>query len=144
MMERKLYGPMGFNMMYPFSIGDLRDSAVCLTNYMENSGGGKIPWQDLKYIFGEIMCVLWLQRVVLPVVRRMPRVTLRCKQHLSNVSFHSGNQRLFQPTEFTVSPSEPVCLCFRCKNNVVLLRGVSRLPLGLQGHHAAAHKCLSP
>eukprot|EP00903_Cladosiphon_okamuranus_P006208 g6103.t2 len=55
MMERKLYGPMGFNMMYPFSIGDLRDSAVCLTNYMENSGGGKIPWQDLKYIFGEIM-----------------------------------------------------------------------------------------
>lgn len=57
MMERKLYGPMGFNMMYPFSIGDLRDSAVCLTNYMENSGGGKIPWQDLKYIFGEIMYV---------------------------------------------------------------------------------------
>ncbi|CAM9107555.1 unnamed protein product [Discosporangium mesarthrocarpum] len=55
MMERKLYGPMGFNMMYPFSIGDLRDSAVCLSNYMENSGGGKIPWQDLKYIFGEIM-----------------------------------------------------------------------------------------
>lgn len=59
MMERKLYGPMGFNMMYPFSIGDLRDSAVCLTNYMENSGGGKIPWQDLKYIFGEIMYVTW-------------------------------------------------------------------------------------
>lgn len=58
MMERKLYGPMGFNMMYPFSIGDLRDSAVCLTNYMENSGGGKIPWQDLKYIFGEIMYVV--------------------------------------------------------------------------------------
>lgn len=56
-MERKLYGPMGFNMMYPFSIGDLRDSAVCLTNYIENSGGGKIPWQDLKYIFGEIMYV---------------------------------------------------------------------------------------
>eukprot|EP00611_Tribonema_gayanum_P021674 TRINITY_DN4214_c0_g1_i1.p1 TRINITY_DN4214_c0_g1~~TRINITY_DN4214_c0_g1_i1.p1 ORF type:complete len:1693 (-),score=702.71 TRINITY_DN4214_c0_g1_i1:70-5124(-) len=55
MMERKLYGPMGFNMMYPFSVGDLKDSAVCLANYMENSGGGKIPWQDLKYIFGEIM-----------------------------------------------------------------------------------------
>ena len=54
-MERKLFGPMGFNMKYPFSIGDLRDSATCLQNYMENSGGGKIPWQDLKYIFGEIM-----------------------------------------------------------------------------------------
>ena len=55
MLERKQYGPMGFNMMYPFSIGDLRDSAVVLSNYMENSGGGKIPWADLRYIFGEIM-----------------------------------------------------------------------------------------
>jgi dynein heavy chain len=55
MLERKQYGPMGFNMMYPFSIGDLRDSAVVLSNYMENSGGGKIPWVDLRYIFGEIM-----------------------------------------------------------------------------------------
>ena len=73
MMERKLYGPMGFNMMYPFSIGDLRDSAVCLTNYMENSGGGKIPWQDLKYIFGEIMYVVapgWC-RCVWSVLRPM-------------------------------------------------------------------------
>ena len=55
MLERKQYGPMGFNMMYPFSVGDLRDSAVVLSNYMENSGGGKIPWADLRYIFGEIM-----------------------------------------------------------------------------------------
>jgi len=55
MLERKQFGPMGFNMMYPFSIGDLRDSAVVLSNYMENSGGGKIPWADLRYIFGEIM-----------------------------------------------------------------------------------------
>jgi dynein heavy chain, axonemal len=55
MLERKQYGPMGFNMMYPFGIGDLRDSAVVLANYMENSGGGKIPWADLRYIFGEIM-----------------------------------------------------------------------------------------
>lgn len=55
LMERKQFGPMGFNMKYPFSIGDLRDSATCLQNYMDNSGGGKIPWQDLKYIFGEIM-----------------------------------------------------------------------------------------
>jgi len=55
MMERKMFGPMGFNMKYPFSMGDLRDSATCLQNYMENIGGGKIPWQDLKYIFGEIM-----------------------------------------------------------------------------------------
>ena len=55
MIERKQYGPMGYNMMYNFSIGDLKDSSVVLTNYMENSGGGKIPWADLRYIFGEIM-----------------------------------------------------------------------------------------
>jgi len=55
LMERKLYGPMGYNMMYPFSLGDLRDSAVCLNNYMEVNAGGKIPWADLRYIFGEIM-----------------------------------------------------------------------------------------
>ena len=30
MIERKKFGPKGFNMMYPFSLGDLRDSAVCL------------------------------------------------------------------------------------------------------------------
>jgi dynein heavy chain len=55
LMERKMYGPMGYNMMYPFSLGDLRDSSVCLSNYMEANAGGKIPWADLRYIFGEIM-----------------------------------------------------------------------------------------
>ena len=44
----------GFNMMYPFATGDLRDSVVCLQNYMENTSG-KIPWEDLRYIFGQIM-----------------------------------------------------------------------------------------
>jgi dynein heavy chain len=28
LMERKLFGPLGYNMQYPFSLGDLRDSAV--------------------------------------------------------------------------------------------------------------------
>jgi dynein heavy chain len=54
MIERKKFGAKGFNMMYPFSLGDLGDSAMCLQNYMENASG-KIPWEDLRYIFGEIM-----------------------------------------------------------------------------------------
>jgi len=54
MIERKKFGAIGFNMMYPFSLGDLRDSSVCLANYMENASG-KIPWDDLRYIFGQIM-----------------------------------------------------------------------------------------
>merc|ERR1712196_413779 len=53
-MERRKFGPMGYNMMYPFGLGDLRDAAICLQNYMENAPS-KIPWDDLRYIFGEII-----------------------------------------------------------------------------------------
>ena len=44
-------------MHYNFSIGDLRDSAVVCQNYLERSAAssGKVPWEDLRYIFGEIM-----------------------------------------------------------------------------------------
>eukprot|EP00937_MAST-01D_sp_MAST-1D-sp2_P002818 g2818.t1 len=55
LMERKQFGSLGYNRMYPFSVADLRDSYAVLSNYMENTGGGKIPWEDLKYLFGEIM-----------------------------------------------------------------------------------------
>eukprot|EP00930_Biecheleria_cincta_P085161 TRINITY_DN7456_c0_g2_i1.p1 TRINITY_DN7456_c0_g2~~TRINITY_DN7456_c0_g2_i1.p1 ORF type:complete len:2485 (-),score=519.86 TRINITY_DN7456_c0_g2_i1:101-6748(-) len=55
MLERKKFGPLGYNMNYPFSNGDLRDSASVLYNYLEGSTSVKIPWDDLKYIFGEIM-----------------------------------------------------------------------------------------
>ncbi len=56
MLERRKFGSKGFNMIYPFSIGDLRDSAVVLQNYLDsNAASGKIPWDDLRYIFGEIM-----------------------------------------------------------------------------------------
>merc|ERR1719387_913248 len=55
MLERKKFGPLGYNMMYPFSAGDLRDSASVLYNYLEGSSAVKIPREDLRYIFGEIM-----------------------------------------------------------------------------------------
>merc|ERR1719482_2362723 len=55
MLERKKFGPMGYNMMYPFSTGDLCDSAGVLYNYLENNSSGKVPWEDLRYLFGEIM-----------------------------------------------------------------------------------------
>jgi dynein heavy chain len=54
MVERKKFGSKGFNMQYPFAIGDLVSSAAVLRNYME-SAPTKIPWVDLRYIFGEIM-----------------------------------------------------------------------------------------
>jgi dynein heavy chain len=56
MLERRKFGPKGWNMKYPFSVGDLRDSAIVLNNYMEsNAASGKLPWDDLKYLFGQIM-----------------------------------------------------------------------------------------
>ena len=56
MCERRKFGTKGWNRFYPFSTGDLRDSAIVLQNYLDgNAGSGKIPWDDLKYIFGEIM-----------------------------------------------------------------------------------------
>jgi dynein heavy chain len=55
LIERRRFGPKGWNMMYPFSIGDLRDSQIVLNKYMESNQGGKVPFDDLIYIFGEIM-----------------------------------------------------------------------------------------
>jgi dynein heavy chain, axonemal len=57
MLERRKFGAKGFNGLYPFNIGDLRDSAAVLKNYLDSNSNGstKVPWDDLKYIFGEIM-----------------------------------------------------------------------------------------
>jgi len=54
MLERRKFGPKGFNLIYPFSIGDLFNSASVLHNYMEHAPS-KVPWDDLRYLFGEIM-----------------------------------------------------------------------------------------
>ena len=51
--ERKRFGALGWNMSYPFNMGDLRDSYLVLNRYMETaSGSSKIPFEDLIYIFG--------------------------------------------------------------------------------------------
>uniref|UniRef100_K3X576 AAA+ ATPase domain-containing protein n=1 Tax=Globisporangium ultimum (strain ATCC 200006 / CBS 805.95 / DAOM BR144) TaxID=431595 RepID=K3X576_GLOUD len=54
MLERKKFGAQGFNMMYPFAASDLLASSTVLKNYMENAPA-RVPWQDLRYLFGEIM-----------------------------------------------------------------------------------------
>jgi len=54
MIERKKFGPKGWNAVYPFNTGDLVNSGTVLVNKLENTGN-KIPWADLRYIFGEIM-----------------------------------------------------------------------------------------
>jgi dynein heavy chain len=107
MLERRKFGPKGWNMKYPFSAGDLRDSAVILNNYMEqNASSGKIPWDDLKYLFGEIMygghivdgwdrvlCKAYLDNLMndalindeaglFPFIENRPGISFKCPQPL--------------------------------------------------------------
>ncbi|XP_014280457.2 dynein beta chain, ciliary [Halyomorpha halys] len=51
--ERRKFGPQGWNKVYPFNVGDLNISASVLYNYLE--ANSKVPWEDLRFLFGEIM-----------------------------------------------------------------------------------------
>ena len=52
-LERRKFGPQGWNVTYPFNTGDLTISINVLFNYLENNA--TVPWTDLRYLFGEIM-----------------------------------------------------------------------------------------
>jgi len=54
MAERIKFGPQGWNRKYPFNLGDLTTCAMVTFNYLE-AAGTNIPWDDLRYIYGEIM-----------------------------------------------------------------------------------------
>ncbi|XP_070509872.1 dynein beta chain, ciliary-like [Chironomus tepperi] len=51
--ERRKFGPQGWNRNYPFNVGDLTISVYVLWNYLE--ANSKVPWEDLRYLFAEIM-----------------------------------------------------------------------------------------
>ncbi|XP_058477020.1 dynein heavy chain 9, axonemal isoform X3 [Solea solea] len=51
--ERRKFGPQGWNRSYPFNTGDLTISIYVLYNYLE--ANPKVPYDDLRYLFGEIM-----------------------------------------------------------------------------------------
>ncbi|XP_019712197.1 dynein heavy chain 11, axonemal [Hippocampus comes] len=51
--ERRKFGPQGWNRRYPFNPGDLTISVNVLYNYLE--ANAQVPWEDLRYLFGEIM-----------------------------------------------------------------------------------------
>ncbi|XP_065334425.1 dynein beta chain, ciliary-like [Cloeon dipterum] len=51
--ERRKFGPQGWNRVYPFNVGDLTISMNVLYNYLE--ANTRVPWEDLRYLFGEIM-----------------------------------------------------------------------------------------
>ncbi|XP_039595259.1 dynein heavy chain 9, axonemal [Polypterus senegalus] len=51
--ERRKFGPQGWNRSYPFNTGDLTISVNVLYNYLE--ANAKVPYDDLRYLFGDIM-----------------------------------------------------------------------------------------
>ncbi|XP_069510616.1 dynein axonemal heavy chain 9 [Ambystoma mexicanum] len=51
--ERRKFGPQGWNRSYPFNTGDLTISVYVLYNYLE--ANAQVPYDDLRYLFGEIM-----------------------------------------------------------------------------------------
>ncbi|XP_045053259.2 dynein axonemal heavy chain 11 isoform X2 [Desmodus rotundus] len=50
---RLRFGPQGWSRSYPFSPRDLTICANVLYNYLE--ANPHVPWEDLRYLFGEIM-----------------------------------------------------------------------------------------
>ena len=52
---RKRFGPQGWSRGYSFNTGDLMICANVLQAYLEAAPSGTVPWDDLRYILGEIM-----------------------------------------------------------------------------------------
>ncbi|XP_055488365.1 LOW QUALITY PROTEIN: dynein axonemal heavy chain 6-like [Leucoraja erinacea] len=70
--ERKKFGPLGWNICYEFSDSDRECALLNLNLYCE---GGKIPWDALVYITGEItyggrVTDAWDQRCLRTILKR--------------------------------------------------------------------------
>lgn len=50
---RRRFGQQGWSRKYSFNTGDLTVCANVLSDYIQNNES--VPWEDLRYIFGEIM-----------------------------------------------------------------------------------------
>jgi dynein heavy chain len=56
MLGRKRFGQQGFSRQYGFNAGDLTICANVLDSYLNAAvDAAAVPWDDLRYIFGEIM-----------------------------------------------------------------------------------------
>merc|ERR1719198_1698133 len=51
--ERRLFGPLGWNIPYEFTQNDLRISARQLRMFIEESANGDVPFKAIAYLTGE-------------------------------------------------------------------------------------------
>ena len=52
---RRRFGPQGWSRPYSFNNGDLTLCADVLKRYVDKTLDGPLPWDDLRFIFGDIM-----------------------------------------------------------------------------------------
>ncbi|GAB1597647.1 dynein beta chain, ciliary isoform X1, partial [Argonauta hians] len=93
--ERRKFGPQGWNRIYPFNVGDLTISVNVLYNYLE--ANNKVPWEDLRYLFGEIM---YGGHITDDWDRRLCRTYLEVFMHPDMLS-----SELYLAPDFTVPPN---------------------------------------
>lgn len=53
--ERRKYDKLGWNIAYDFNDTDFDVCTEILRTYLTRCGTGKIPWNSLKYLIGEVM-----------------------------------------------------------------------------------------
>ena len=148
MVERIKFGPQGWNRKYPFNLGDLVVCKDVLNNYLENSGTN-IPWEDLKYIFGEIMygghitddfdrllCSTYLNKFMCndlfeglelyPSIGATPGLSIPSSLgHAKMMEYIEENMRVESPVMFGLHPNTEIE--FRTKQSEALYNTVAEL-----------------
>ncbi|KAM6087603.1 LOW QUALITY PROTEIN: dynein axonemal heavy chain 11 [Chlamydotis macqueenii] len=116
---RLKFGPQGWDRTYPFSAGDLAVCICILCNLRDPYGGPLwVPWEDLCYLFGEIMygglitntdrrlCCVYLQEFINPPVHalvclreceRMNLLLLEVPRSLKRLDLGLKGELMFSP-----------------------------------------------
>ena len=114
-LERKKFGPQGWNVKYDFNTGDLGGSCLVVVNYLE--ANTKVPWADMRYITGEI---LYGGHITNNFDRRLVDAYLNtylCPELLDGITIYPGfstpsnsmNCKQYRETiEETMPPESPV------------------------------------
>ena len=74
--ERRKYGKIGWNINYDFNESDFRVSMQLLNTYLTKAfflGDGRIPWESLKYLVGEVS---WQEYHLIFYVNKLTRKIL--------------------------------------------------------------------
>jgi dynein heavy chain len=93
MLGRKKYGQQGWSRKYGFNTGDLTICGDVLESYVRNAKTF-VPWDDLRYVFGEIMygghiTDFWDRRVDNNYLSLIFQEDILCKQGELGPNFHT-------------------------------------------------------